>query len=381
MKTGLNLAELIATVREQSAQKRDLIADTKEQVRMIAVDEMPNGVGIVTLAEGAAELERFTVSQTAHEQIAAWLSIPWKYYGRLLADHRDLVLQQVNALFEREPGRRMVRTLGTEVRAFLSDRYRRIDNDAVLAETLPALMRADGTLPANEIIGSHISADSMRVRVLWTDPALEQVIGRTRDGKPDIVKPGFEIGNSETGRGTCKVNGFFYRSFCRNGCVFGLQEAIAFSRTHLGGRVVAGLGMEVFSDETRAKDDAALIAQVTDIMRALGSPEFIERMGDSLRALTTGEKIAMPVKGIEVLAKEVGLRGNEVDSVLENLIRDADYSRWGALNAITAVANRDEVSEERSLELQDLGAQLLTMNLNQWQRITRAGTEVAVRAA
>ena len=91
-----------------------------------------------------------------------------------------MVIEQVNKLFEREPSMRMVRTLDDRARAFLSDRFRRIDNDLILAKTLPKLANAAGELPASRIIGSHLTEDSMRIRVLWTDPALEQEIDGLR---------------------------------------------------------------------------------------------------------------------------------------------------------------------------------------------------------
>ena len=91
-----------------------------------------------------------------------------------------MVIEQVNKLFERRPSMRMVRTLDDRARAFLSDRFRRIDNDLILAKTLPKLANAAGELPASRIIGSHLTEDSMRIRALWTDPALEQEIDGLR---------------------------------------------------------------------------------------------------------------------------------------------------------------------------------------------------------
>jgi hypothetical protein len=128
MNVGKTLQDLIETVKAQSESKRDLLAGTQSQLRMVQTPDMPNGVALVTLDPGAQALERFAISDTAHGQIAGWLKIPAQYYNRLLADHTDLVVSQVNALFEREPGTRMVRTLDGKCRAFLSDRYRRIDN-------------------------------------------------------------------------------------------------------------------------------------------------------------------------------------------------------------------------------------------------------------
>jgi hypothetical protein len=72
-------------------------------------------------------LERFRITDHCHQQIASRLQIPAKYYKRLLADHADLVMQNVNTLFEREPELRMIRTIENKAdgirnaRAFLSN--------------------------------------------------------------------------------------------------------------------------------------------------------------------------------------------------------------------------------------------------------------------
>lgn len=372
MKTGLTISQLIDEVQRQSASKLDLLADTRELLRLHPFEDMPHGVGLVVLEPDATELKRFSILENAHRQIATHLDIPWKHYYRMLTDHRDLIINEVNALFEREPSIRMVRTMDGACRAFLSNQYRRIDNDFVLAKTLPELYRPDGTLPAHEIIQCHVNEHDMKLRVVWTDPSLEQVIGTTKDGKPDIVKPGFEIGNGETGRHRLYERGFFYRSFCRNGCVFGVGDnAIEFSRNHIGGRLKTA-GVDILSDDTKQKDDAALVAMMTDVMRALASREFVQHMGDTLRALKDGPQIQNPTKAVEILGKEVGLREHELDDVLKNLIGDQDYSRWGTLNAITAVANKDETTQERAFELEEVGASIMSMSLNQWKKIAEA---------
>lgn len=133
MKAGQNLEALLTEVIRQNESKRDFVASTREAIRMVPGDE-PR---IVLLREGSRELERFDVSEHCHRQIAGRLSIPWKYYSRLLQDHADLVIDQVNALFEREPEMRLLRTLDGKARAFLSERYRRLDNAQVLEQVLP----------------------------------------------------------------------------------------------------------------------------------------------------------------------------------------------------------------------------------------------------
>lgn len=368
MYTGMTLETLLEQVKQNTKTKRDFTASTKGAVRLVLMDGFANGVAAVLLQEGATgptPLERFEVSDTAHQQVAAHLGIPWKYYYRLLADHKDLVLDQVNALFEREPSVRLIRTLGGKVRAFLSDRYQRLDNDAVLINCLPPL--TSGKV-ANELLSCNVSDERMDIKCVYTGPELEFDVGVGPNGRPDIIKPGFHISNSEVGKGSLAIKAFFYRTFCRNGAHFGGEEALEFRRAHLGGRLIEGANFEVISERTQKLDDAAIMSGVTDVMQALAKPEFIQAMATKLRALKAGAKIEKPVEAMPLLARELELTEDESGKALENLIKDGDYSRWGALNAVTALAN-DAQSYERATELESLATRIIKMPLATWERV------------
>ena len=90
-----------------------------------------------------------------------------------------------------------------------------------------------------------------------------------------------------------------------------------------------------------------------------------------MRESTGGPVIQVPTKAVEVLGKTYGLNDAEKGSVLENLIRDQDYSRWGALNAITNVANTHQ-SYERSTELEIFGGRLLDLSSTGWKKVAEA---------
>lgn len=59
-------------------------------------------------------IEPLDIADTAHRQIGTRLGIPAKYYGKMLTEHPDLLVTNVNAWFEREPTERMLRVLGRE---------------------------------------------------------------------------------------------------------------------------------------------------------------------------------------------------------------------------------------------------------------------------
>lgn len=52
-------------------------------------------------------IEPLDIADTAHRQIGTRLGIPAKYYGKMLTEHPDLLVTNVNAWFEREPTERM----------------------------------------------------------------------------------------------------------------------------------------------------------------------------------------------------------------------------------------------------------------------------------
>lgn len=388
MKIGMNIEELLTEVQRQSTAKKDYVASTAEDIRMVLMAEFPNEVAVV-LQKGAGAamsqelaqvagsnvsflsnpLERLEITEHAHRQIAGRLQIPWKFYDRMLKDHRDIVIDNVNKLFEREPGTRLLRTLDGKLRAFLSNRYKRIDNDAVLSSALPPIVKGD---LETELLSSHVTDRNLYLKVLFTGEEMKQDLGKTPNHVQDIVRPGFILKNSEIGTGSLSISAFFYRDFCRNGCVFGRTDAFEFKRAHLGGALIEGEGFEIMSDQSKKLDDEAILSQVNDVMHAIATPEFVDKMGNKLRALKEGEVIKHPVPAIELLAKDYGFTQAESDQVLQNLIEDRDYSRWGMVNAVTKVANTEIVDYDRASDLEVVGSKLIDITNAQWQRFVQA---------
>ena len=387
MKSGMTIEGLLTEVQRQSEAKKDYVASTENDVRMVPMAEFPNKVAVVLqkgqesgVASSIAQecgnvvqldnpLERLQVSEHAHRQIAGRLQIPWKFYYRMLEDHTDIVIDNVNKLFERESGVRLLRTMDGRLRAFLSNRYKRIDNDQVLGAALPPIVKGE---LETAMLSSNVTDKHLYVKVLLTGEEMKQTIGTTRDGTPDIVQPGFVLRNSEIGTGSLSISAFFYRSFCWNGCVFGKTDAFEYKRTHLGGTLIEGADFEVLSDKSKRLEDETILSQVTDVMGAIATPDFVNQMGDKLRELTTGERIRNPMPAIELLAKDYGLSQGESDQVLTNLIEDRDYSRWGMVNAVTKVANTDIVDYDRASELEVLGSKLIDITNANWKRISQA---------
>lgn len=370
MKRGMSLDQLLQTVMEQQASKRDFVASTQESIRMVEAPGLPDAVALVLLREGESQLERFSITENCHRQIAGRLQVPWKYYARLLKDHTDLVINQVNALFEREPYTRLLRTLDGRARAFLSDRFRPLDNDAVLEQALPPIVKGD---IASTLLSSNVGDNHMHIKVLFTDERLKMDVGDAPHGRGrDIVQPGAIISNSETGHGSLNISGFFFRQFCLNGCVFGKDAIFDYRRTHLGSKLNGNDEFKIFTDETKRKQDEVIIAEITDSMKALTNVDNVQKMADTLRRTKEGDAVKDAFAAVDVLAREVDLRDAEKQPVLQNFLTDGDFSRWGMLNAVTKVANTEVVDYDRACELEQIGGKLVDLTNAQWSRIANA---------
>lgn len=374
MQTHMKLQELVDQVVAESKQKRDFVTSTQDNIRMVQLPDSSE-LSIVLLKDGSTTLEQFGITDNAHGQIASRLGIPKKYYDRLLVDHPDMVMQQVNQLFEREPASRMIRVLGDKVRAFLSDRYRALDNDEVLVHTLPTLFGNDGGPSLEtEVLGGNITENHMNIKVLFTGDEMKREITRnTRNGSPRIISPGFRLTNSETGNGALKFQGFFFDSYCTNGCVFGVQELFGFSRNHLGSRLIGDSDYNIVSDETRKLQDQTIVAEIRDGIRAMASTQFVDEMSAKLIAAANTEKALNPTATVDLAVKELGLREGERESILETFLQDGDYSQWGLASAVTSVANDDKIATlERVNELEDIGAQILNLSMSKWNNYAMA---------
>ncbi len=397
MKNGMSLEALLTEVVRQNETKRDYVANTQEALRMEQYGAGQTQLVLHKEGSGGSTtevVERFAVAENAHRQIASRLGVPWKYYQRLLEDHPDLVVHQVNALFEREPETRLLRTLDGTARAFLSDRFRRLDNAQVLENVLPSIVKGD--IPTS-LLSSNVGDNKMHLKVLFTDDSLAIDLGATngtvgrisdydghvdfdaqhnviarRDAGRDIVRPGAIISNSETGHGSLSVKGFLFRGYCLNGLVWGMEDVFSYSRNHIGGKIIEGDCFEVFSDETKRKQDELIIAEVHDTLHTMIDPQRVQAMGQRLRAIQSGDKVQDSFAAVDALAKEVDLREGEKQGVLESFLRDSDFSQWGMVNAVTEQANKESVSYERACELEQIGAQIVQLNPTQWKRIAEA---------
>ena len=344
MKTGQNINEIAKQVLKMAAAKKDYAMDTRN-LKMTRTAQLAFVVGGKSVE--VAPTDRCV------NQIAARVGIPRAYAARLQTEAPGLLADNVNHWFQSAPEVRMLRTYqnGENVgRAFLSQKYRSLDNDDMLRMVLPKLMEA----------GCEIKSSEVTEKRLYVQAVFPKVQGEIKVG--DVVQAGVTISNSEVGAGSLRVEPLLYRLRCTNGMI--LPSAL--KKHHIGrageGEWEAGEANEVFSDATRQLDDKAFWAKVNDVVKSsLNEVKFKENMARMLEA--TKVDTGKPTEAVEVLVKRYGFSDDESDSVLEHLSRGGDLSLWGLANAVTRTAE-DLASYDRAVEFERIGGEVIELAPN-----------------
>lgn len=349
MKQGLALRDLAAEVQRQAEMKRDFKADTP------SLGITSNGKSTLTI-DGIAD--EFTVGDIAHSQIATRLGIPRKYYDRLRDEHPVILDQNINGLWSASKERRMIRTLDGTARAYLSDRYRPLDNDDLLGAVLPILADEGG----DDLRIESCQVTDSRLYLKAVFPRIEQDVALN-----DPVQAGLVISNSEVGMGALAVQPMIYRLVCLNGMI---SADYSQRRAHLGRASGEDGAFEIYRDETLQADDKALWMKVQDTVRGLLNDDTFTKIVERMRESMT-EKLDDPIHAVEELAKKASLGEQESRGVLRHLIEGGDLSRYGLMNAVTR-ASQEVADYDRATDMEALGGRVLSLPAADWQRIAVA---------
>ena len=352
MKTQYSITELAEKVEEHKKAKVDYIAttnalntfvDPKGEVKMqIALEEESKELGI---------------NDHAHSQIGSRLNIPRNYYKKMLQEAPGLLTENANHWLSANPERRMVRTMFGDARAFLSDRYHRIENDMIAEVVLPELAKIE------EVSFESTAITEKRMYIKAVTPKVQaKVVG-------DIVYSGVAISNSEVGAGAIKVEPLVYTLACTNGMI--LNDA-RYRAAHIGGRVGNDEAIaHMLSDETIAADDSAILLKVRDVVRTMIDEEMFSEVARRLEE-TEKRKLGGDITAsVEVLGQKVGLNQTEQSSVLRHLIEGGRLTQYGMLNAVTRTA-QDIESYDRATEIETIGGKIMDMSERDWEQIAAA---------
>jgi hypothetical protein len=358
MKAGLSLKELAAEIERRAGSKRDLVVSTQH---LAVTPELKLNV---------ADKEEFAINKVAHGQIAQHSEIPAKYYDKMMAEAPELLADNINTWFRKYPVPRMVRGLDGTARAFLSDRYKPLENEDLAQAVLPAVMELGLDCMSSQITDTRLYMKFVDPRVTRE---LEAKGGKFGDGRHNIVRclaPAVTISNSEVGQGALAVLGGVYDQWCSNLASFGERSS---RKYHVGGKHEIG-GEETYallSDETRRKTDAATWAQVADVVRAAFDRARFDALCDKVEG-TQADKIGGdPVEVVKLTTSRFGLNEATGTSILRHLIEGGDLSRFGLYNALTR-ASQDVEDYDAATAMERHGAQLIELPANEWKTLAAA---------
>lgn len=352
MKQGKTLMELAVELDRQKKVKKDYLLDT----RKILIDPVNNGFQMTLQGEGQSIL--LGVNEVAHEQIGSYTGIPARYYDKMRQENPELLATNVNSWFQKDPDVRMVRSLDGTARAFLSDRYRRIDNFEVAETVLPVIADIEDA----KVESCEVTDNRMYLKVV--NPRLQADVS-----VGDVVQSGILITNSEVGRGCLNIQPLVYRLVCSNGMV--VNDGVRMRKYHVGRNGMYGSmdDYSVFSDETLIADDRALMLKVRDTVKAAVDEvrfrKVVKMMQDAKEAKITTPNIP---KMIELVGSDFHFGKGEQESILNHLIRDGEFSLYGLSNAVTRTA-QDVESYDRSTDMEGIGYTILGMSRESWNRL------------
>lgn len=354
MKTGQSLQELGQELERQRAAARDFKAPTNRLTY-----DADGRLGLLDQNGMLSTDRQFGTNPLFRSQLATWAGIPKKYVDLMAAEAPELLAQNLNHWLQAGGETRLVRTLDGQARAFLSHRYRVLDNVDVVGAVLPTLAER-----GVEFVSQAVTPDHLYLKAVSRKKTFE-----VRKG--DKVQFGVVVSNSEVGLGAVHVDPLVYTLTCLNGATI---AAAGLRKFHIG-RKAEELeeSVEVFQDDTRAADDKAFFLKLRDVVTAaLDEAQMTEVLAavsaGATRRLGQGRKIE---EVVEVTAKRFALNETEADGVLRRLIDGADLTQWGLSSALTLYAQDDKLTYERATELERAGGAVAVMDEETWAEVAR----------
>lgn len=342
MKKGKTLEALGEELQRQRNARQDFIADT----RSLVMESTPEKSTLRMSVKN--RLEEFTVGLVAHQQIASRLGIPFRYYQKMQQEQPTLLDENVNTWLQETPEQRMIRVLDGRVRAFLSNRYRRLDNLELCAAVLPVIKEMKGA----NIVSCEVTESHLYLKVINKRMKAEVTVG-------DVVQAGFVVSNSEVGLGSLRVEPLVFRLVCKNGMIC---KDFSQKKYHVGRQVNESedSAYELYSEETLRQDDRTFFMKVGDVVRAAVDEAKFQLTVDRMRESMNIPLEHQPQKEVELLADKFMLTQGERGDVLRQLFLTHDNSRYGLVNAVTAASQLCS-DYERATELERIGGAILAM--------------------
>lgn len=402
----------LATLEEQAARKFDVLAP-QPLLSAVPVDGTPT----MELKTREGTTARLPWNRHAGNQIAQKLDLPRKHMTKMeTPEHAAELCRHMNYWLERDDSRRLVRciqtpddpTSGAHIRAYLSDRYRILDNLDVATSALQAFVeKVQGRGGCPEVYNWTLSENAMDFLMIdttltsrldapegqagqrpqhgghgdvnmgkgdWTgslqgtiqDPDFEKrgtvarmAIAEGRDGHGtdggSLVYPGVHIKNSETGESGYWVWPCALVATCSNRILIGQKVG----GIHLGKEMNCEL---LYSRELMLRENAIVFEKIREAVKATFDPETFEKLLDTIRA-TMGIELPSEREAADWIIRRENWGEAQRDALLMAFKRQVSPERvtlFDAVQAITEAAQTFETDDpEFTLDMEVAAAGLV----------------------
>ncbi len=318
----------------------DVPTDRIVSTRSIEFEASERGLEVIVGAAGTC----VHPTDYAIGQIAARAAVPTDYLRSLASRtaepwQHELAAEVLRRHYRnRKAERALVRSVGSSLRGWLSDRYRRLDARPLL-EALMVELQGIGAVP---YFGT--STDTRVALKALLPEILEPVPG-------EFMVLGLEWSNSDYGNGPHRLATFALRVACLNG----MTRENALREIHLGGRLAENIE---YSNRTYELDTKASVSALRDTVKGVLGPAARDRMMDEIRGANSREvsvgQLRTQVRNLPAKTQKAVVDAFESGDVI-NL--PAGNTAWRASNAVSWIARHLDSDEDR-LDLERLAGKI-----------------------
>ena len=367
--------DFVSRLKEKTATQED-------KIRNVQFLKMKNS-GLFEVQDRDGNVHEYNITNWTHGQLANYTGIPYSYYNKVMGTSTKLLAENVNHWFaQNKDDVRMVRLDGDYMRAFVSDRFKRIDNYDVASIAVAEAKQVTETIKFRQ---AWVTDKMMNLelidptQIIYIDPDKQAQFEQHEPSENYFYKPGedvymagISITNSEVGYKAFEAQTYLYRLSCSNGLVM----PYSVRRVHLGGRTDEG----DWSRKTRELDISLTESQIRDIVRKAFDKNSIDKAIDELRK-AKNEKIPHPQVFVDITAKEFAFTDTEKDNIWSNLSVEGDLSKYGFIQAMTRTAQMHlgKVENERKYEMEKIAGTLVAGDKVWGYLIDATDTEVTKR--
>lgn len=367
------IAQLVQELQRQSDTRRDYIVPAKD---IKAFNEEGEVFVSIALDSAGTPPARFEPTYRAHETLWNRFDINKNYYTRMGDEAPDLLAYNINYWAERSQKNFLARTLDDKVRAFMSDRFRTLDNVELFFTTFQEtrevnakIVQADLTEnnfymkilhPEYAVKVENFRTDVWERRARRPGGSLYHVLDHLEEDGGQWLVPGVIVSNSDVGYGALHAELFCFDSICRNGLVHNRT----LHQVHLGRQQEVGF----LSRETMEAEDQVTWMKIRDMVRTgFDQDKFLEFVKQLQNA--SQEELGEPLTAVETVVKNFGFSEDDKQSILNELMAAGSPTVYGLLTAVTAVG-RDKENQDEAIRFERAGGDILD-NPREFVRVRR----------